>query len=324
MTRIFAGLVLAVSASAAAWAGQSACTVAVTVVNGISPPLPPVNTLRGKNFILTPLYGPVGDLPPDAFAAREKRHSVPIVSVEAVGGPRRIVLVVVGVPARALVVKAILLKARSEDSFALITLGGARLALPFGSSRATIRAALEAPSPPMRAWPRGNEVLDALLEAVGLFGSPETGDSIILFGPLLHASRGRISQARSTLIGRRIRLFNLGGSGFTMGDSDGLIWKPPLTNLCEQTGGGWEFVGYAGPTAADENAWLWQTESEELYEMATTFYVLGLARTGPRVRIGLSSQGRDRAPWASVYYPRPLPVCPPPASGPPRAGQKER
>jgi hypothetical protein len=321
--RIYAALLLGVSVSSLACAEQNACMVAVTVVKAISPPLPPANTLVGKKFILPPLYGPVSDLRPGAFVARERHRSVPIVSVEAARGPRRIVLLVEGVPAWAQAVEAILLNARSEDSFALVTFGGARLALPFGSSRRAIRAALEAPFPPVRAWPRGNEVVDALLEAAALFGSPETGDSIILFGPpLVHTSRRRISQAQWTLTSRGIRLFHLGG-GFTTGD--GGFWKDPLTNLCERTGGGWEFLGYAGPEKPDETARLWRTEAEELYEMATTFYVVRLDRMGPHVTIDLSSQGRDRAPWATVYYPRPLPVCPPPVVvAAPAAGRKKR
>lgn len=76
--------------------------------------------------------------------------------------------------------------------------------------------------------------------------------------------------------------------------------------------------------AADWGAWLARNRAESLYRMAAFSYVLGLARTRPHVRIELSEETWHRLHWPRVSYPRPLPVCPPPAGSAPAPGQKER
>jgi len=174
--------------------------------------------------------------------------------------------------------------------------------------------------------PRGPVVLEALLDAATWFGSPKTGDSIFLFGALSHESRDVISQLRSALSSRRVRLFCLGGAACSGGASDPPTGEScsPLVGVSEGSGGGWQPLGYMGPKAEDYNLWLWRNEAKALYEMATFSYVIRLARTSPHVKIDLSPEARSRLNWPRLSYPRPLPTCPPPAGPAAAGGQKKR
>jgi hypothetical protein len=283
----------------------------------------------------------VPDLPPEAFAAYEQGSheldAVHIISVERESGPRRIAMVAGGMRLQTdagqpmllavpVAMERILSEARPQDSFALLAVGGPPVDLRFGASRDKIRAAVEQVRA-CRQWKRGGKgVLDALLEAASWFGAPKAGDSIMFFGGPPDDGASRTSQLRAALTNRHIRLLVFSGaaSATTGGDLVSGSWERPLGRVCEQTGGWWQYVGYAGRKAADENLQLWQTEGESMYEMATSVYTLQLERTGPRVVIALSPQFRKQVPGGVVIYPRPLPVCPPPAgtaSQPPEKGK---
>ena len=320
-----------------AQAQQAPCTVVANVVKLLMPyplqPLPP-----GGKYYPAPLLIPERRLPAQAFIAQDGSfHHVPILSVEPDEGPRRIVLVetsfsedwrrtagrVQGPPPE---LTAVLSAARPQDSFALLAVGGPRLEVRFGSSREALRAGIDALSHPDPDGPEGPDLFDGLLEATTWFGSPQTGDSIFQFGSIRRWrwDRGKASQIRSAFVSRGVRLFSLGGAYDTFGGDDALsgAWESPMATLCEQTGGGWQEIGYLGGNARGEMLWEWQEAAKSLYEMATFAYILRLPRTGPRVKIQLTLAAER---LASLSYPRPLPVCPPPVVvGTPVAGQKKR
>lgn len=282
-------------------------------------------------YLSVALWAPARDLPPDAFAAHDHREPVPVLSAEADRGPRRIVFVVekgkkVSAAARQVetaAVTAILSNARTEDSFALLTAGGSRVALPLGSGRDAIRRAVEDLSRPGLGGAEGRDVRDALLEAATWFGSPQPGDSIFLLSRPLGG--GRTRRVHSALGRGGIRLFSLGLGTLVHSTFDALLLAPPL-ELSEESGGGWEQIEGLPrkDDATDAQIELARREALELYGMIKTFYVVRLERTGPHVMIEPSLQVIDQMPWARVLYPRPLPVCPPPAGTAPAEGNKKK
>jgi hypothetical protein len=326
--RVLVGLVATAAVAGGIWSADRPCTVAVSVVKSVGPVIPLLPAPPGK-FFPPSVFDRAPDLPPEAFSAYvyDRRHRergpVGILSVERDSGPRRIAMVVgglrlqteIGQPmlqAVPVAIERILSKARPQDSFALLTAGGPPVALPFGSGRDAIRLAVERIQN-SKEWKRGGKgVLDALVQATARFGSPHVGDSIILFGGLPREGRARISELRATLTTGHIRLHVFSGVDWatTGGDMVSGEWVRPLAWICDETGGDWEYVGYAGARASDENLWMWRTEADGLYEVIKSVYTLRLERTGPNVTIDLSPQFREQIPRGVVIYPRPLPVCP--------------
>ncbi len=171
-----------------------------------------------------------------------KRRRVAIASVTADRSPRRIIFVAENGPemtkaARAIesaVVAEILSKARPEDSFGLLTAGGPRAALGFGSSRAELLAAAKTLANPPSVTGTSRGVRDALLEATTWFRKPKPGDAIFVMtmglegknpgflGTLRHVttlgvaqrSQASYAQDRAAVLRRHIRVF-----GFQLGSS---------------------------------------------------------------------------------------------------------
>lgn len=298
---------------------QGACTVVASVVKGLpSHPLRPMTLPKGAFGSPPALWVPARGLSPAAFTVRDGHHRVAVLSVEADAGPRLIVFVVVldkewataehgGLAdTPGIAVKAILSEARPEDSFALVKVGGQRLAVPFGSSPTALLASIKRLSPSRTQVVRGDDVVAALLEAATWFGTPQAGDAIIFIGDVFRNwSRARASKARTALVSRGIRLFSLGG-GINVGTCFNCGYSlSPGAALAEATGGAWQGIGYQGPEAGDENRWLWQNEAKSVYDMATSGYILRLPETGPHMRIELAP-----GVVAGLNYPTPLPVCP--------------
>ncbi len=308
MTRVCVGLLLLISAVRIALAQQAPCKVAVNVAaENLSYPVRPITFPSTKWGFPPELWLPARGLRPEDFVVRDGHHSVPVLSVETETGPRRVVFVVaygrggaaatqtlsVNAGPAGVQINTVLSSARPEDSFALLNAWGPRLGVPFGSSRDAVLEALRVLSPGA-GRPQGEAVLDALREASDLFGAPQAGDSIFLVGGSEHWPRSRASQVRSALVSRGIRLFVL-GAWMTEGDECHAWvgcgeWVSPDGALAEETGGGWESIGYEGPDAADQNILLWQNEAKALYDMATSTYVLRLPKVGPHLKIELSPE----------------------------------
>jgi len=274
---------------------------------------------KGAGFPLPDLSVPVRGLSAESFIAYDGRRPLPVLSVAPDSSARRFVFVVVldrgkarawhGAMAEAprTAVRSILDKARPEDSFGLLCAVGPPCSVPLGSARSALQASLSQLSPSDSRVERRDVVLDAIDQAAGWFEPPQPGDAILLIGGFYRASRSKLRKVRATLANRGIRLFLFGG-----GTTFDFSTLPPLSEDSPDLdlAFGNEQVGFAGPDATDENLWLWRTEAEALYDVATSGYVLLLPETGPTVQIGV------RGIEASVNHVRPLPVCPPPAGAP--------
>ena len=324
--RLCVSLLFMVSVVNAAQTQQAPCTVVVNVTKMLMPyplqPLPP-----GGKYLPEPPMVPERRLAPGDFVAHDGLfHHVPIASVEPDEGPRRIVLVATfGEGWRTYVrqwkgrdtasiwpgLTDILAAARPQDSFALLAVGGPRLGVPLGSSRDALGAGVEALSHPNPDGPEGASLFDGLLEAASWFGSPQIGDSIFELGDIRRWrwDKAKASRLRRALVSRGIRLFSLGGAHQNFGGDDVAIGvqHSPLANLCEESGGAWQTIGYLGPDARDDMLWEWKNAAKALYDMATFAYVLRLPRTGPHVKIQLTLPAQR---FRAFSYPNPLPVCP--------------
>jgi hypothetical protein len=262
-----------------------------------------------------------------AFVAWDKRDPIPIQSVETDRGPRRIVFVVengklISLARRqveATAVEEVLSGARPEDSFALLTASGPRVALPFGSGRDAIQAAVDGLAYADLKMREGSAVLKCIVEATTWFGSPENGDSIFLLARCPEFENSRADSAvRSALASRRVRLFTLGLDVMSNGYA-----SSPFIALGIESGGDWQQVGLLprkGP-AKPANIKAAREGAKVLYQVATECYILRLQRTNPETIIDLRMQDLAKMPWVRVIYPRPLPVCPPPVGPTPAPGQ---
>lgn len=278
------------------------------------------------------LWAPAHGLPLQPFAPHDEHRPIAVLSADVDRGPRRIIFVVengkqVTPSARqvgAAGLTTILSHARPEDSFALLTAGGLRVAVPFGSSPDSLRAAIAQLWRPRPAGAQSGNLADALLEAATWFGSPQAGDSVFLVARRI--AGGRAHRVRSALAAGRIRLFTLGVGTLIHSATDAGFWETPLLELSEESGGGWEQVEDLPRKgdATDAQFELSRKEALDLYGMVETIYVIQLERTGPHVMIEPSQQVIDEMPWARVAYQRPLPVCPPPAGTAPAEGKKKK
>jgi hypothetical protein len=176
------------------------------------------------------------------FIAKFKTEPLQILSVTTDSGPRRVVFVLdtakenskAARRIEAGVMSSILSRARSQDSFALITAHGARRKVPFGESREALRQAVEA----IEQGPSGrnelSRVLDAIHEAVGWLQPSQPGDAAIVVAMGIEKPPGdSFAKIRDALNAAGVRLF-------------GLQLGQPITlyihsNVMRQAGGGLTF-----------------------------------------------------------------------------------
>jgi len=292
------------------------------------------------NSCFPPECARVHDLSADAFIARDERHGIRIKSVALDRGPRRIVFVPENgkkMPEAArkiegAVISRVLSRARPEDSFALLTAGGPRMELPFGSSRDALRAAAEE----LRNLPKGESagqgVLDAVLEASTWFQPPQTGDAVfVITMGLERKHKARFPNVRDAVAARRVRVFafqlgeysykDLIGGGasesWLLRDLGSSVVLDQARALAEATGGasvlenteeGKEYK------LTDERLQELARNGEQMYRAITEYYLLQLDSAGPDLFIGLAPPVLEQLPWASVVYPKSLPPCSGPAT----------
>jgi hypothetical protein len=157
----------------------------------------------------------------DGFVAHSKNGPVRIASVETDRAPRRILfLVETGkrvIPAarklQAAILSEILSKARPDDSFALLTVGGPRKETRFGAGNETLQVAATEIQAGLRGKNQDNAVLDGILEAIDWFQPHLAGDSIMLLTMgIEHDHEASFTKARAGLARTHVRLF-----GFQLG-----------------------------------------------------------------------------------------------------------
>jgi hypothetical protein len=281
----------------------------------------------GWGFVPQPVWTGVQNLSKGDFFARDRRRPVSVLSAQPDRSPRRVAFVAesgseMNPAARemeAVALSSILSIARPQDSFALLTAGEPHLTLPFGSNREALLEAAQGLAHSQRGTPRMEDLGRALVEASAWFGTPQAGDSLFLVAQTLNSTFERwVPEVRSALKARRIRLFALGLGPMVapLSDcgADSGCWESAFAPLSEATGGGWEQFPKLPRTggATQSNLWLARKRAEGLYEVAQALYFLRLERTGPDMKIYLSPHALHEMPWAHVFYPTPLPVCPPP------------
>jgi hypothetical protein len=285
----------------------------------------------------------VRNLPAKAFLAGDKKSPIRILSATYDRGPRRVTFIAENgkkMPEAARKIEAavmshILSKARSEDSFALLTAGGPRVELHFGSSRDAIRAAAEQLANPPQGKSDGQGVLDAVLEATTWLQPPQPGDSIFLITLRLEGKhRANFSTVRAAVAAGRIRVFTfqLGEvfirtpdtiSAPAFGESwdmatfgHGLSFVQSLALSRES--GGWAVVENAERgkeyKLTDERLQELARNGEQMYRGITEYYLLQLDSGGPDLSIRLAPPILEQLPWASVVYPKSLPPCSGPAT----------
>lgn len=284
-------------------------------------------------YATTDAWTPARDIPPQAFVVLEGRRRVPILSVRADSGPRRVVFIAengtdMAATARkveAAVITGILSKARAEDSFALLTARGPRVAYPLGSRRGVIEAAAQNLDGPVEGQSNGEGVLDALVEATMWLHATQPGDSILLLAMRIEGrNRASVSSVRAALGAGRIRLFGfqlgpkaLPGVGDVLASSfaksstseeltDGMF---PLCRgtggmaICEDTQG----YGYRlkGPRLQELS-----DIAEQMYNAIAEYYVLDLGSAAPHPSISLSPEFQRQllVPMGTLYARR-APPC---------------
>jgi hypothetical protein len=277
------------------------------------------------------------NLPPGAFIAGDKTHPLQTRSFAINQDPRRIILVVendkrVTPAARTIegaVVSDILSKARAEDSFALLTAGGPRLALGFSSSQEALGAAAkQLAAPPQGKWEKRGGVLDALLEATTWFQPARATDSIFLFAMNLEGKHGvSLARVRATVISGHIRIF-----GFELGEVSqpdlvaefphpGALFSMPEIGLGnvdhffalssesggevipENTLGGKTYQLNAGRLNALQGA------AQVLYRFIAECFLVQLEPSSARPVVGLKQEVLLQHPWVRLSFPQDVPAC---------------
>lgn len=284
-------------------------------------------------YATTDAWTAARDMPPEAFVVREGRHHVPVLSVRLDSGPRRVVFIAengkeMTAAARkieAAVITRILSKARAEDSFALLTARGPRVAHHLGSRREVIEAAAQELDGPVQGQSNGEGVLDALLEATSWLHPARLGDSILLVARRLEGPhKASLSQVRSALRGGRIRLFGFQlGPKALPGVGDVLASSVAKSSTSEElTEGMFPLSSGTGGAAICEDtegyrnglrgARLQQLRdiAGQMYNAITEYYLLELSSVTPHLSISVAPEFQKRllVPM-DVLYPRHLPPC---------------
>ena len=334
-TRLLTASVVAICLCANGSAQGQTCTRQLSVV------LPDLPSLRNDGVDMTVrmlehsliMPGAVGiaDLTPEAFSARNGKHPVAIRSLTVERGRRRLVFVVengkqMNAAARkieAAVISGILSKGRPEDSFALITAGGPRMELHFGSGRDVILTTAEQLASPPQQKEKGQSALDAVEEAASWLDAPQAGDSIFVLALNLEGRhRTSFSKVREALSNGHIRLFGLELGYVTQPDPERLYAGEDITTQLLGMGVGnvdhlLQLSRDSGGAFACENTLqgkkykLGPAKLERLvaagghmYLMAVSYYVLGLDCADGTVVIALLPSVQQKLPQAFVLYPR--------------------
>jgi hypothetical protein len=316
MHRSFLAALLLLSLCRAGLAQQSPCKIEIPVT------------------VMLPDGSLVEKLGIDGFVAHNKQTAVPIQSLTADVGARRIVFVVengkhVTEAARkieAVVISDILANAREIDSFALLTSNGPRREYILGSSRDSLTVALKELDKPTQGKSRPYEVLEAVLQAVSWFQQPQPGDSIMLMTMGTESDRTTsFSKLEATLAAARIRLFgfHLGkkiagyfddslmvGPRGMVSTSGGI--NPNRENLFalsahsagfalaeDTTGEPWHEYKLTDKRLQEVTDLAWQ-----MYKAITGYYRIQFEAPMKNLDLDLSDKIRKQLPRAKVIYPR--------------------
>jgi hypothetical protein len=154
-------------------------------------------------------------LSPADFVAHASKGEIAIRSLHFDDGPRRVALVVdqyKKLPSNAHqasqeLVKTLLAAARPQDSFALVVARGPAHVIKFGEDRAAIADTVKENG---QQKGKGQGVLDAVMEAISLFGEQRPGDAIVVIAADLGGNRhAKPKTVAEALAEHGIRMFGL-------------------------------------------------------------------------------------------------------------------
>lgn len=162
---------------------------------------------------------PVPGVEAKTLKARIGRRSADVMAAAPDTGARRLVLVIDtgkevnkdGWRVAMTMSNTIVNNARPVDSFALLTYGGAKEAIPFGTTRGAVKeklAALDATRPAIEGKGLEMGIYDAVSEALTMLGPAQFGDTILLFAANL-TGRADVRKVEQTLLARGTRLIAL-------------------------------------------------------------------------------------------------------------------
>ena len=277
------------------------------------------------------------------FLATAGKTPLNLKSIMFDDGPRRVVLVVDQDKklspdtrkAEQLILQAIFSSARQNDLFAMITARGPERTVQFTGDHAALLRAFSTNDQAGSSIKDG--VLDAVLKGVGMFGSAQTGDAIIVIAADLG---GRHSISRNslekTLLQHQIRLFGIalgpvarnsvsGGTVNTWGNAGttpSMISGVSVENgdqnfhpLTLATGG----IVFGAMNSNSLHADKLKDPSVEPRIKERTNAIFNLVKTYYRMEIetpqqgawqlGLSEQSRKKAPGVVILYPHELWPC---------------
>lgn len=150
------------------------------------------------------------------FSVHVGKNPVELKSMTFDNSARRIILVVDAskklsaetLKAERFLVKTLVNGARPQDSFAMITARGPQHVVKFGEDKSAFFDALPAEGESRHGKEQG--VLDAVMQAITLFGDPKPGDSIVVIAADLGSNRAtNARQVARALEQHRIRMFGL-------------------------------------------------------------------------------------------------------------------
>lgn len=319
-------------------AGGVAATLLIVWISTSLAQLPPCTVDIPVNVIL-PDGALIRQLRVGGFVVRSKKETLPIQLLTNDIGPRRILFVVetgknIPMPARRIetsVISEILVKARPEDSFALLTTRGTRKEVGFHSNQEELKAILGE----LEIMPHGKDredgVLDRLLEATDLFNQPQPGDSIVLMTMGIEsAHRTSYSKVQAALAAGRIRLFGfqlgqiIGGyyeTGVSLGQNGQLLptasIAPNRENLfaLSQESGGIVFLEntqgapWREYKVTDETIMKVQRSAIQIYKAVMEYYRLQFQSPSRNFIVDLADPIRSQIPKARVMFPTHILDC---------------
>jgi hypothetical protein len=289
--------------------------------------------------VLLPTWALVRGLNPNAFVSSSKEGALRIDSVIADSGPRRILFVVeTGKHLREItrevqvrVISDFLSTARPGDTFALLTARGPRKEIQFGSDRTAFQAAVDELKSPPKGKNQPGGVLDAVLEALGWFKTPQLGDAIVVLTMGIESPHhAGFTKVREALSDAGVRLFGfqlgqvlggtvMGGVGFGPGGDYALTntYSPNVENvfaLYAKSGG----VAFEENTEGspwhqykldDESLKRVKDVSGQISKAIAELYSLQMEAPPKDFVIELADPIRKQIPKAWVMYPAYPPRC---------------
>jgi hypothetical protein len=122
------------------------------------------------------------------ITVRLRKQTLPVESIGSDNGPRRVLFILdtgrrlppEARKAETMLVSYVLSHARPSDSFALLTARGLMRQVRFEGGPAALSNALEEIAAEPKETNKAPNVLDAVMEGIGWFGEPRTGDAILI------------------------------------------------------------------------------------------------------------------------------------------------